>query len=215
VLLTEWYIGAWPLATDNPVTNRKIDVSQCLSTHSFKNKLGRVIWRIVYLLFFRPSPAPLQNWRRFVLRLFGARIGKGAKILPSCKIWAPWNLEMGDYSCLSHDVDCYCVDRITIGAHATVSQYSYLCTATHDPSDPGMKLVTAPIVIEDQAWVCADVFVSPGVTVGQGTVVGARSSVFKDLPAWKICWGTPAKPVRDRIIKQRGKKTPDLPPQRK
>jgi putative colanic acid biosynthesis acetyltransferase WcaF len=122
---------------------------------------------------------------------------------------------MGDYSCLSHDVDCYCVDRITIGAHATVSQYSYLCTATHDPSDPGMKLVTAPIVIEDQAWVCADVFVSPGVTVGQGTVVGARSSVFKDLPAWKICWGTPAKPVRDRIIKQRGKKTPDLPPQRK
>jgi len=107
---------------------------------------------------------------------------------------------MGDHSCLSHYVDCYCVDRVRIGAHATVSQYSYLCTATHDESDPHMRLLTAPITIEDQAWVCADVFVGPGVTIGQGAVVGARSSVFRDLPAWKVCYGTPAHDVRDRIV---------------
>ncbi|MCK4373896.1 MAG: putative colanic acid biosynthesis acetyltransferase [Candidatus Brocadiae bacterium] len=139
-------------------------------------------------------------WRRFLLRLFGARIDRGARIHPSCRIWAPWNLEMGEYSCLSHYVDCYCVDNVRIGAHATVSQYCFLCTATHDESDPHMRLTTAPITIEDQAWVCADVFVGPGVTIGQGAVVGARSSVFDDLPPWKVCYGTPARPMRDRTM---------------
>jgi len=135
-----------------------------------------------------------------LLRMFGASIGKGAKVMPSVKVWAPWNLRMDEYSCLSHYVDCYCVDRISIGAHATVSQYSFLCTATHDTADPHMGLVTGPITIKDQAWICADVFVGPGVTVGEGAVVGARSSVFRDLPAWKVCRGTPARPVRDRTL---------------
>ena len=127
-----------------------------------------------------------------------AKIAKSVHTYSSCRIWAPWNLEMGDHSCLSHYVDCYCVDKVKIGAHATVSQYSYLCTATHDESDPHMRLLTRPIVVGDQAWVCADVFVGPGVTIGQGTVVGARSSVFGDLPAWKICYGSPARPHRER-----------------
>ena len=178
-----------------------VDVSDCPSAHSFKNKLGRCLWGFAFLLLFRPSPKILHRWRRFLLRLFGAKIGKGARVHPSCKIWAPWNLEMCDYSCLSHQVDCYCVDKIKIGAHATVSQYSYLCAATHDNSDPHMQLVTAPIVVGDQAWICADVFIGPGVSIGRGTVVGARSSVFDDVPAWKVCVGTPARTRRDRRLK--------------
>lgn len=179
---------------------RPVDVSHCPSEHGLLNKLARVAWGVVYTLLFRPSPRVFHGWRRLLLRLFGARIGRGAHAHASCRIWAPWNLEMGDHSCLSHYVDCYCVDRVRIGAHATVSQYSYLCTATHDESDPHMRLLTAPITIEDQAWVCADVFVGPGVTIGQGAVVGARSSVFRDLPAWKVCYGTPAHDVRDRVV---------------
>ena len=179
----------------------KVDVSCCPSRHSFKNKVGRALWRGVYLILFRWTPRPCHGWRRFLLRLFGAKIGRGAQIFSSCRIWAPWNLEMGDYACLSEYVDCYCADKIRIGAHATVSQYSFLCTATHDESDPHMRLVMATVSIGDQAWICADVFVGPGVTIGQGAVVGARSSVFTDLPAWKVCYGSPAKPVRDRVVR--------------
>lgn len=164
------------------------------------NQLGRVAWGVVWLMLFRPSPRVLHGWRRLLLRLFGATIERGVHIYPSCRIWGPWNLQMMKYSCLAESVDCYCVAPIRIGAHATVSQYSYLCSASHDISDPQLRLTTAPIVVSDQAWICADVFVGPGVTIGEGAVVGARSSVFGDLPPWKVCVGTPARPVRDRVL---------------
>jgi putative colanic acid biosynthesis acetyltransferase WcaF len=108
---------------------------------------------------------------------------------------------MCDHSCLSHFVDCYCVAPIKIGAHSTVSQYSYLCAATHDIERPDMPLVAAPITIGDGAWVAADVFVGPGVTIGDGAVVGARSSVFKDVPPWTVVVGTPAKVIKKRELK--------------
>lgn len=94
-------------------------------------------------------------------------------------------------SCLSDDVDCYCVAPITIGAYATVSQYSYLCSATHDYRNPTMPLVVAPIVIGPEAWVAADVFVGPGVAIGEGAVVGARSTVTQDVGAWTVVAGSP------------------------
>jgi putative colanic acid biosynthesis acetyltransferase WcaF len=102
---------------------------------------------------------------------------------------------MGDHSCLSHFVDCYCVDKINIGRHATVSQYSHLCTASHDYNLIDMPLVTAPISIEDNAWITADVFVGPGVIVGNGAVVGARSVVTHDVEAWTVVAGNPVKIV--------------------
>ena len=135
------------------------------------------------------------------MRLFGARIGTRAQVMPSCRIWAPWNLELGEHSVISSCVDCYCVDKVRIGAHATISQYSFLCTASHDESDPHMRLVTAPIAVDDQAWICADVFVGPGVNIGEGAILGARSSAFNDVPAWKVCVGTPVRPIRDRILR--------------
>ena len=113
---------------------------------------------------------------------------------------------MDEHSCLGADVDCYCVACIHIGAHATVSQYSYLCTASHDFHRSDMPLITAPIVIEDQAWVCADVFVSMGVTIGQGAVVGARSTVTKSIPPWTVAAGNPA-----RVVKAREMVSPKAP----
>lgn len=182
---------------------RALDVSKdkCPSSHSLSNKLGRVVWALVWGTLFRWSPRVFFGWRRFLLRCFGARIGKNARISPSVRVWAPWNLTVGDEVAIAHDVDCYCVDRLTIGDHATVSQYSFLCTASHDIFDPHMRLTTAPIVIGGQSWVCAGVFVSLGVTIGEGAVAGAMSVVTRDVAPWTVVAGNPAKQIRERILR--------------
>lgn len=179
-----------------------IDISNKPSPYSLRNKVMRVLWQFVYVFFFRFSPRPLHGWRRFLLCLFGAKLGNKAKVAASAKVWAPWNLEMGDYSTIAQDVDCYCAGRICIGSHTTVSQYSFLCAASHDYTHPRMLLYTDPITIGSSVWVCADVFVGPGITIADGVVVGARSSVFKDLPAWTVCVGNPATPKGPRVIQE-------------
>jgi putative colanic acid biosynthesis acetyltransferase WcaF len=179
----------------------QVDVSYCPSPHSLKNKIGRVVWNIVWLFLFRPSPKVCYGWRRFLLHFFGAKLGKKVHVYPSCKIWLPSNLTMGDYSCLADNVDCYCVAPICIDAHSTISQYSYLCTASHDFENPKMPLITAPINIADQAWICADVFIAPGVNIGQGAVAGARSSVFNNVEPWTVVAGNPAKFIKKRELK--------------
>jgi putative colanic acid biosynthesis acetyltransferase WcaF len=177
-------------------------MKQSLSVHrlSFNNKLARTLWQIIWLFLYRPTPRLLHPWRCFLLRLFGAKLGKEVHPYPSARIWAPWNLEMGDHACLGEHVDCYCVDRVHIGAHSTVSQYSFLCTASHDYTKASMPLVTAPIVIGERVWITADVFVGPGVAIGDGAVVTARSSVFYDVPSWMIASGNPAVPVKPRKV---------------
>lgn len=171
------------------------------TTLSSSNRLARLAWGVVWQLLFRPSPRVAHGWRCALLRLFGARLGIGVHVYPSARVWAPWNLEMGDGACLADDVDCYSVARISVGARTTVSQYSYLCTASHDHALRDMPLVTAPIVLGSDVWVTADVFVGPGVTVGDGSVVLARSSVVRDLPPWTVCAGVPARPQRPRVFR--------------
>jgi len=169
---------------------------------SLRNKIARGVWHVVWLLFFRPTPRLLHPWRCFILRIFGAKLGKSVHLYPSARVWAPWNLEMGDHACLSEGVDCYSVAKIFIGAHSTVSQYSFLCAASHDYSNADMPLVAAPIRIGERVWITADVFVGPGVTIGDGAVVTARSSVFSDLPPWMVARGNPAMPVKQRNFDQ-------------
>ncbi|WP_340112518.1 WcaF family extracellular polysaccharide biosynthesis acetyltransferase [Maribellus mangrovi] len=177
-----------------------IDISNKPSPHSLKVKIKRVLWAVCYTIFFRTTPGPMRRWRAFLLRLFGAKVSPKARISPSAKITMPWNLTVEDFGTIGPYAIIYSTAEIHIGKQATVSQYSYLCSATHDYEDSHFTLYAEPIVIKGQAWVSADVFVGPGVTIGEGTVVGARSSVFKDLPAWKVCVGNPAKPIKARII---------------
>jgi putative colanic acid biosynthesis acetyltransferase WcaF len=165
---------------------------------SLGNRCARLLWQLVWLTLYRPTPRFLHPWRCFLLRLFGAKLGEAVHPYPSARIWAPWNLEMGDHSCLSEGVDCYCVAKIRIGPHSTISQYSFLCTASHDHTLAAMPLLVAPITIGDRVWITADVFVGPGVTIGDGAVVTARSSVFSDLPSWMVARGNPAVPVKER-----------------
>jgi putative colanic acid biosynthesis acetyltransferase WcaF len=178
----------------------EVNLSNKKSVHSSRNKMARLLWYWVWLLLFRPTPRPFHAWRRFLLLSFGAKLHSTARVYPRAKIWAPWLLEMHESATLSDDVDCYCVGGICIGAHTTVSQYTYLCGATHDHTHPRFPLVPLPIVIGKSCWIAADVFVAPGVTIADGVVVGARSSVFADLPEWTVCVGSPAKPIKVRKL---------------
>lgn len=182
----------------------KVDLSKPRSSHSLRNKMERVLWGIVWRLLYRPSPRPFHAWRRLLLRMFGAEIGSGARPYPAAKIWLPRNLTMGAHSRLANDVDCYCVADVEIGAHVVVSSYSFLCTATHDYEHPHFPLKTAPIHIEEEAWVAADAFIGPGVTVGKGGVIGARSSVYGDVSSWTVVAGNPASVVKQRVIQTEG-----------
>ena len=142
----------------------------------------------------------MHAWRNLLLRLFGADLHPTARVYPKAIIWCPAYLKMGAHACIADDADIYNVGGVTLGDHALVSQYSYLCGATHDHEDVDFPLVPGPITIGARAWVAADVFVAPGVTIGEGAVVGARSNVFKDLPAWQVCVGSPARAVKPRKL---------------
>jgi putative colanic acid biosynthesis acetyltransferase WcaF len=177
-----------------------VDVSEYRSGFAAGNRIARGLWGVVWVLFFRFTPVICFAWRHFILKLFGAKLGEGIHVYPSCRIWAPWNLEMGDYSCLSHEVDCYNVGRITLKEHATVSQYAFLCTATHDITDRGMNLVVKPISIGQGVWVCAKAYVAPGVTLGEGSVAGAGAIVTKDVAEWSVVAGNPARFIKNREV---------------
>ncbi len=167
-----------------------------------KVQLLRFVWKLVWMIAFRPTPRwALHGWRRFLLRLFGGKIGAECRVSPSCFVWAPWNLTLGDYSALGDNVDCYSMDRIVIGSKVAVSQRAFLCTGTHETTSLRRPLITAPISIGDHCWIAAEAIVLPDVSISEGTVVGARSVVTCDLPAWMICAGHPCKPIRPRVLK--------------
>lgn len=168
------------------------------ASFSLKNRLKRLVWNVVYAVFFRLSPRPFHAWRAFLLRLFGAKIGKGVHIYPKVIIWAPWNLEAKDEAGVANGTDLYTQGKITLGYRSIVSQRSFVCSGTHDYTKKGHPLITAPIVIGDYAWVAAEAFIHPGVTIGEGAVIGARSVVTKDMPAWTVCGGFPCKPLKER-----------------
>lgn len=166
----------------------------------WRNLCGRAVWGTVWFLLFRPSPRPCHGWRRFLLRCFGARVGAGAHPYPGVRVWAPWQLEMGESSCLADGVDCYNVAPIRVGRGAVVSQRSFLCAATHDYNDPQFPLIAKEIVVADQAWVAAEAFVGPGVTIGEGAVVGARAVVTKSVEPWTVVGGNPARILKVRNL---------------
>ncbi len=164
-------------------------------------RLKRVCWAIVNATLFRClAGRPCKRLRNIILRLFGARIPLGSLVYPSCKIWAPWNLAVGEHSCIGPNTELYNKAPVTIGDNAVVSQGAFLCTASHDISSPNMHLISAPIVIGNSAWVAADAFVGKGVSVGEGAVVAARTVVVRDVEPWTVVGGNPAKFLKKRVL---------------
>jgi putative colanic acid biosynthesis acetyltransferase WcaF len=178
---------------------QNLEIYRVQSSYRGRSPVFVQLWWIVQATLFRGSPQVLYGFRRWLLRLFGARVGKGAIIRPSVTVTYPWKVRIGNYSQIGDDVVIYSFAEIKIGKNVVVSQKSYLCAGTHDFRSESFEIQAFPIVIEDEVWLAADVFVAPGVTIGRGTVVGARSSVFTDLPGMMVCTGSPARPVRPRL----------------
>jgi putative colanic acid biosynthesis acetyltransferase WcaF len=162
----------------------------------------RLVWKAVWLLLGRPTPVVMHPWRCMLLRIFGARIERMCYVYPSAAVWAPWNLQMHEGSCLAAGVDCYNVAPITLHCGVTVSQRSFLCTASHDFDVPSFPLVGGEIVIERQAWVAAEAFVGPGVRVGERSVILARAVVVRDTAPNAVVGGNPAKELRNRSARR-------------
>jgi putative colanic acid biosynthesis acetyltransferase WcaF len=166
---------------------------------SLGNRLLRALWGFVHLLLFRTSPYFCYAWRAWLLRLFGAQIGQGCHVHSSVKIWAPWNLVLGNHVGVGSGATIYCMDRIEVGNYTVISQGTHLCCGSHDFNSPNMQLVTAPILIGHRVWLCAESFVGPGVRIADGSVVGARGVVSKSISdSWLVWAGVPVRQVGTR-----------------
>lgn len=167
---------------------------------NFRGRSGLAvqIWWIVQASLFRWSPQFAYGFRAAILRAFGAKVGQGVVIRPTVTITYPWKLTIGDFAWVGDDVVLYSLGEIEIGANAVVSQNSYLCAADHDYTQADFPIRSRKITIGAQSWLAADVFVAPGIAIGEGAVIGARSSVFKDMPAGMVCFGYPCVPVKKR-----------------
>ena len=160
----------------------------------------RVLWSLFQLPFWWIAPRQLSGLRVFILRLFGAKIGPKVYITRGVRIWEPWNLTLGDYAIIGDGVEIYNLSPVTVGEHTTISQYSYICTATHDYTDPRFTLTHQPIIFGKSVWIASGCFIGPGVTIGDGAVIGVRSLVLKSMPAWTVSAGHPCKPIKRRVV---------------
>ena len=176
-----------------------IEQNRRIRKYSSGEMTRRVLWTLLQPLF-RFSPRPWFGWRSFLLRCFGAKIGRSVHIYPSATIYFPWNLEAGDGSAIGEHAFVYNLGRVTIGARATISHRAHLCAGTHDHTKADFPLLRPPIVIGPEVWICADAFVGPGVTIGEGAVVGARAVAMKDVRPLGIVIGNPARESGRREI---------------
>jgi len=166
----------------------------------FRGKSGWYVqlWWLVQSTLFAMSPQFMYGWRVMLLRLFGAKVGEGVIIRPSVRVTYPWKVKIGNHVWIGDLAELYSLGEIDIGDDVVISQKSYLCAATHDYTKTSFDMMDKKITIEDQVWLATDVFIAPGVTIGRGALIGARSSVFSDMPEDMICVGSPAKPVKRR-----------------
>ena len=165
---------------------------------SLGGRIKRLIWSIVQATLYRGSFHTWSGWRAMLLRAFGAKIGRECTIRRTSRVYYPWQFEMGDASCLGDDCTVYNLGLVKLGKYVTLSQEAYLCGGTHDYAVREMPLITKPIIVGDDAWICARAFIGPGVTVGNGGIVAAGAIVHKDVEGWTIVGGNPAKLIKKR-----------------
>ena len=179
--------------------NLDINTNRKAAKYSKSELVRRVLWSIAKPLFCF-SPRFCFAWRSSLLRLFGANIGSHVHVYNTAIIYMPWNLQIGDWSSIGEYAFIYNLGKITIGEKTTISHRAHICAGTHDYTRSDLPLQKPPIFIHDQAWICADAFLGPGVVVGEGAIVGARAVITKDVPAWSVVAGNPAKGIKKRVI---------------
>ena len=168
---------------------------------NFRGKPGWYVqlWWLTQSLFFKTSPQVLYGWRRFLLSLFGAKIGKKVIVRPSAQITYPWKVTIGKNSWIGEETILYSLGDIFIGENVAIAHGVYFNTGLHDHTRKDFKIASKNIIIEDECWITNDVYIAPGVSISKGCVIGARSSVYKNMPEGFICYGNPAKPIKKRI----------------
>lgn len=202
--------NTFPQAT----TPRKPSVpARNVSPWTRRQQIVRVLWAVVYRLIFRKT---FHNWygmRAWILRLFAANVGNNVRVRRTMRVEIPWNLTIGDDVSIGDDVILYALAPIKLGNRAFLSQYSYLCAGTHDYTTRDYPLVCKPITVGEDCWIAADVFIGPGVTIGDRSVVGARASAFSDIPPDVVAVGNPARAVRARILREVAREVQSPPPE--
>jgi len=175
----------------------RFDIAQhlCNDNYPAPVRLKWVAWSLCQI-FFRFSPTPFHAWRIFLLRCFGAKIGRGVRIYPSVEVTFPWNLTIADNVVVGRKVQLYALAPIEIGSHVLVSQGVHLCAGSHDYCRPNLPIAHAPILVKGGTWIAADAFVGPGVTIEPDCVIGARAVVMRDIPPNSLAAGNPAKVIR-------------------
>ena len=171
------------------------DLSLFRMPKGFRGRSGGYVqlWWFVQAVLFHPSPQVMYRWRAFLLRTFGAKVGRDVIIRPSVIVTYPWKVTIGDFAWIGDNVTLYSLGEIVIGSHTVVSQGSYLCAGSHDPTVLSFPITNQPIHIGNECWIASGVFICPGVTLGNGAIIGARSTVTRPLPEAAIAAGSPAK----------------------
>ncbi len=164
------------------------------------NILVRVGWLFVSSIIFRNSLVTSYPLKRYLLRLFGAKIGIGLVIKPSVNIKYPWNLTIGDHSWIGEEVWIDNLGKVIIGSHVCISQGAMLLTGNHDYSSRLFPLMVQSITLGDGCWIGAKALVSPGVTCGEHSVLAVMSVASRNLEPYTIYRGNPAEPVKIRVI---------------
>ena len=159
------------------------------------------VWELVWTVFMRWLPKPLYRWHILLLRMFGCKIYGKPFIAPSCRIYAPWLLSIGDKSCLGPRSEVYNLGPIKIGERVTIAQYVYLCNGTHDFGSPVLPLVVGDMFIDDDVFVGAKAIVLPGIHIGKDCIVGAGAVLTKDTESFGIYAGNPARFIKKRVLK--------------
>ena len=165
-----------------------------------KPRIVHVLWYFWGLPLLRSSLIPSSSFRRWLLRLFGARVGHGVVIKPGTRVKYPWLLAVGNHSWIGEDAWIDNLAPVTIGSNACISQGAYLCTGNHDWTDPHFGLIVRPITIGDSAWVGARSVVCPGAIFSEGSVSAAGSVAAGTLLPYTIYAGNIAAAVRTRQI---------------
>ena len=196
-------MGILEIAQDDQgiiMSETRVELVKSNHRRSVVEIIRRVLWSAAWMLLCRWTPRIFNGWRLLILRAFGAKLGKRVLIFGSVRIDMPWNLEIGDFSAIGRRVWLYNFAPVRIGSNTVVSQDCVLCTSSHDYTHPHLPLYSKEIIVGDEAWIAADSFVMPGLEVGAGSVVGARSVVTKNVPAWTVCAGSPCRAIKPRIL---------------
>lgn len=172
--------------------------------YSWSEQLRRVLWTFGEYAI-RLSPRPCFGWRRMILRLFGARVGRNVHLYSSTRIYMPWNVEIGDWAAIGEEAFIYSLGKVYIGARAALAYRAHVCAGTHDFSDPSLPLLKPPVVIEDNVWIGTDAFIGPGTTICNGAIIAARAVVVKDVPSLHIVAGNPARQIGVRQWPDKGR----------